>query len=293
MVMNDVVEMNLSRAVNVTNTSFIRASIRKRIERDGHNGPPVELVRFHVFILCTGGSGRHMVDFKEYEMEPGTAIWVRPGQVQRWNDIDDGFDADVAVFASSSIPDLPLFDRLGETRITRLGDDAQAVQQQIEWMAADLEATQDHAMAAAVVGVVLRLFARHAGADGETADTPGLRLAAAFVESVDQNIEQRSVAWHAQQIGTSTRSIARASAEAFDQRPKEIIDARVMLESQRRLAWSTEDISTIARALRFSEASNFTKYFRTRSGISPSAFRDAIIDLSSGAKPTQVPAGIC
>lgn len=275
--MDEVVELNLTRSVNVTNTSFIRASIRDRIEDDGLDGPPVELVRFHVFIHCTGGSGRHMVDFEEHDMRRGTAIWIRPGQVQRWSDVHDGFDADVAVFESSSIPDLPLFDHLlGTSAVANLGDDAARLQQQMEWMAVDLESNRDEAIAAAVVGVILRLFARHARSDGDADDTPGRRLTRAFVESIDHNIERRTVAWHAKQIGASTRSVARATTEALGQRPKEVIDARVVLEARRRLAWSNEDIATIARALRFSEASNFTKFFRSRTDVSPSAFRHAV-----------------
>lgn len=275
--MEKVVELKLSRAVNVTDTSFIRTAIQQRMEADGLDGPPVELVQFHVFILCTSGTGRHMVDFEDHDMAPGTAIWIRPGQVQRWSNPHDDFSADVAVFASSSIPDLPLFDHfLGRTSVAQLGNDADRLQQQMDWMAADLEAHNDHAIAAAVVSVILRLFARHADNDDNAHDTPARKLTSAFVESIDHNIEQRAVAWHARNIGASTRTVARATSEALTQRPKEVIDGRVILEAQRRLAWSTQDVATIARALQFSEPSNFTKFFRRRTGISPSAFRDAV-----------------
>lgn len=280
--MEDVVELNLTKVVNVTDTTFIRASVRDRIERDDLDGPPVELVQFHVFIHCTRGSGLHMVDFEDHEMTPGTALWIRPGQVQRWSLKHDGFDADVVVFESSVIPDLPLFDRfIGTTSVTQLGDDADRLKQQVDWMAADLEANRDHAIAAACVSVILRLFARQAQRRDGSSESRGQRLALAFVDSIDDNIEQRSVSWHAQQIGASTRTVARATTEALGQRPKEVIDARVILEARRRLAWSTEDISTIARALRFSEASNFTKFFRARTGTSPSAFRDLVTALAT------------
>lgn len=278
--MDDVIEMNLTKAVNVTNTTFIRSTLRELIERDGLSGPPVELVRFHVFIHCTNGTGQHMVDFEDYELEPGAAIWVRPGQVQRWASVHGGFDADVAVFESSSIPDLPLFDRfVGTTAFAQLGDDAPRLRQQMEWMSDDLESNQDHAIAAAVVGVILRLFARQAEGDGTEHLTPGRRLTAAFIESIESNIDQRSVAWHARQIGASTRTVARATAETLSQRPKDVIDGRVILEAQRRLAWSDDDVSTIARALRFSEASNFAKFYRTRTGTSPTAFREAVTSI--------------
>ncbi len=279
--MDEIVEMTLSRVVNVTNTNFVRAKIQERVDADGLDGPPIELVRFHVFIHCTRGSGRHMVDFCDIEMNPGSAIWIRPGQVQRWSNSDDDFDADVVVFDSSVIPELPLFDHfIGTTSITQLGADTNRLQQQIEWMTADLESNQDHAVAAAVVGVVLRLFARQAKTD-DSSNAPGQQLAKAFVDSIDLNIGERSVAWHAQRIGASTRSVARATAASLNQRPKEVIDARVILEARRRLAWSDSDIAIVARELRFSEASNFTKFFRSRTGVSPSHFRAIVASMNS------------
>lgn len=281
--MDDIVELRLSKSVNVTNTSFIRAALRERMQADSLDRPPIELVQFHVFIHCTRGTGRHMVDFEEHEMARGTAIWIRPGQVQRWDDLHDQFDADVVVFESSSIPDLPLFERLlGSTATAHLGDDTTRLQQQMDWMADDLESTADHATAAAVVGVVLRLFARHGTSIDD--ETPARQLTNAFVESIEGNIHERSVAWHANQIGASTRTVARATRETLGQAPKDIIDASVILEARRRLAWSNDDIATIARALRFSEASNFTKFFGSRMGMSPSAFRQTIISISHQAK---------
>jgi len=158
--MDDVVELNLSQMVNVTNTTFIRRSVGERMQSDGLALPAVELVRFHVLIHCTAGNGQHMVDFEDFDVKRGTGIWIRPGQVQRWSNVHDGFDADVAVFQSSSVPDLPLFDNLlGATQVVDFGDDADRLEQQMAWMADDLEASKDQAMAAAVVGVILRLFA--------------------------------------------------------------------------------------------------------------------------------------
>ena len=274
--MSGFVEMHLSMAVNYTTTTFIRTVLEQRIEQDGLDGPPIELVHFHVLIHCTKGAGRHMVDFVDHPMRPGTAVWIRPGQVQRWDDTHDGFDADVVVFASSSIPDLPLFTHLQRSaNSTHLGEDSDRLEQLMRWMVNDLEHNEDRAIAAAVVGVMLRLYARNVSMD-DSRETANGRLAQAFVESVEQRIDQRSVAWHAHNIGASTRSVARAVGEILGQRPKEVIDARVVLEARRLLAWSDDDVATIARSLRFSEASNFTKYFRVRTGESPSTFRDNV-----------------
>lgn len=282
--MDKIVEMTLSQAVNVTDTNYIRKYVRARIKAEGLNSPPVERVHFNVFILCTRGSGTHMVDFEELDMNAGTAVWVRPGQVQRWSDTSDQFDASVVVFDSKVIPDLPLFDHLvASPRPIDMDTDTSLLKQQIEWLATDLEANQDHALAAAVVSVALRLFARHALQRHPTdnADSGRRHLAESFVVSVEQNIGQRTVAWHAKQIGASTRTIARATVDALGQRPKEVIDSRVMLEARRQLAWSDDDIGTVARRLRFSDKSNFTKFFRLHTGTSPSDFRENVQNPSA------------
>jgi hypothetical protein len=42
---------------------------------------------FHQLIAPSSGRLRFMVDFVDYSIEPGTWLWVRPGQVQRWGDV--------------------------------------------------------------------------------------------------------------------------------------------------------------------------------------------------------------
>ena len=272
--MTAMLELELTEAVEISHTSVIRSALRAHAKRTSQPTLPVERVSFHVLIHCTSGTGRHMVDFVDHELQSGTAIWVRPGQVQRWSNVHDRFDADVVVFASSSIPDLPMFDRfLGTTAIAQFGPDSALMRQQIAWMAAALQLTGDNSLAASALGVLMRLFARRTMAAGSPDHTTAWRLVTAFVESIERNIDQRAVVWHANRIGASARTVARSTAQAMRRTPKELLDERVVLEAQRRLAWSDDNVEVIARALGFSEASNFARYFRARTGESPTAFR--------------------
>ncbi|WP_405512291.1 helix-turn-helix domain-containing protein [Streptomyces canus] len=54
-----------------------------------------------------------------------------------------------------------------------------------------------------------------------------------------------------------------------------VIDERVTLEAKRRLAHSDETAVRIAAHLGFSSATNFSKYFQSRTGQSPIQFRNA------------------
>ncbi|GAA2697348.1 helix-turn-helix domain-containing protein [Actinoplanes palleronii] len=54
---------------------------------------------------------------------------------------------------------------------------------------------------------------------------------------------------------------------------KELIDRRIVLEAQRLLAHSDHTAAQIAARLGFASATNFSKYFHTRTGVTPIAFR--------------------
>ncbi len=53
--------------------------------------------RFHHLVALRRGRLQHTVDFTGYDIEPGTWLWVRPGQVQQWGDLA-GADGTVIIF---------------------------------------------------------------------------------------------------------------------------------------------------------------------------------------------------
>ncbi|KAA0909381.1 AraC family ligand binding domain-containing protein, partial [Streptomyces apricus] len=42
---------------------------------------------FHHLLTLTGGTLRQTVDFADHALEPGSWLWVRPGQVHQWGDL--------------------------------------------------------------------------------------------------------------------------------------------------------------------------------------------------------------
>src|SRR6476646_8507717 len=43
-----------------------------------------ERVDFFMLLLVTRGQGPHMVEFTQCALEPGSLVFVQPGQVQQW-----------------------------------------------------------------------------------------------------------------------------------------------------------------------------------------------------------------
>ena len=53
--------------------------------------------RFHHLVALQRGRLRQTVDFTGYDLEPGTWLWVRPGQVHQWGDLT-GADGTLIIF---------------------------------------------------------------------------------------------------------------------------------------------------------------------------------------------------
>ena len=81
---------------------------------------------------------------------------------------------------------------------------------------------------------------------------------------------------HARAPGYPTRTLSRASTDAAGVGAKEYIDRRVLLEAKQLLAHGDQPAAKIAARLGFSSATNFSKFFHQRTGMTPVAFRQAV-----------------
>jgi AraC-like DNA-binding protein len=77
-------------------------------------------------------------------------------------------------------------------------------------------------------------------------------------------------------LGYSARTLSRADEDAAGVGAKQFIDRRIVLEAKRLLAHTDLPAATIAKSLGLSSATNFSKYFRQRTGQTPLEFRRAI-----------------
>jgi hypothetical protein len=65
----------------------LRVRVPVRMGRAGLRAP--QRPTFHHLITLSSGSLWHTVDFTGYALRPGSWLWVRPGQVQQWGDLDE------------------------------------------------------------------------------------------------------------------------------------------------------------------------------------------------------------
>lgn len=241
---------------------------------------------FHHLIALTGGTLWHTVDFTAYALEPGSWLWVRPGQVQQWGDLthadgtlilfrQDFLDPATTTGARTEDPHAPVLRR-------PLPEDARALRLAADHLAAEFQALgrlplEIHTAALRHLLAVLVLRLAHltapAGSPAPEPDAIYLRLRDAVEKDF---VRTRRVEDYAEALGYSTRTLARATLAAAGLGAKEFIDRRVVLEAKRLLAHSDQSAARIAGRLGFSSATHFSKYFHQRTGQTPIAFRDTV-----------------
>lgn len=244
---------------------------------------------FHVLILGTGGCARQLVDFREHAIEPGRAVWVRPGQVQRFDPHANAAGVLVLFRPDFLIPgtraELFANDRFGpveygpaQPRPAGLEAARRALQRGHD--AALASGGADTVIAAERLRHLLSLLILELAPNGAEDQRPGvedetaLALHRRFRDLLERDFSvAHDVEHYARALGYSSRTLSRATGAATGQTPKQMIQERLALEAGRLLAHSSQPVSAIAAQLGFADASNFASFFTKQMHVTPTAFR--------------------
>ena len=104
-----------------------------------------------------------------------------------------------------------------------------------------------------------------------------MRLTQSFIPPRNYNAEQAT-------SRCSAKRLTRAALMVTDRNAKTVLTNRIMLEATRLLAHSVLPVADVSDRLGFSEATNFVKFFRRESGLTPSAFRAQLRGLRGRAE---------
>lgn len=233
---------------------------------------------FHHLLLCTAGKGTHEIDFEQIAIRPRGVIHVRPGQVHAfgWNASLEGV---VVMFAAQvlSAEEAALARAFPPCCRLSVGEAARLVASFEELLAEygrhDGTPLSRRVLQHLLAAAVLRVAAGYG--EKPVASAPShIEIHRLFEAELERGyLRTRKVEAYARRLGYTPRTLARVTAEVRGVSPKAMIDARVVLEAKRLLVLTVWTIGRIALHLGFSEPTNFTKFFRQRTGMGPEGFR--------------------
>lgn len=246
-------------------------------------------LNFYQILWFTEGHPVHHVDFKPVQAEPNTLVFVGRDQVEVF-DKDGDFEAKCILFTdfffckSNTDADFLrktiLFNDLLDISSIKLDKQINIFLNlfqlmELEYKKSGVKYHSD------ILRNLLQSFLMLAERERrkqenftELKKSAGLDYTIQFKKLLENKFrEVKRVNEYARQLNITPKRLNQATTEVLGKSPKTIIDGRVILEAKRLLAHTPNTIKEIGYTLGFDEPTNFSKYFKNTTGVSPVGFR--------------------
>ncbi|GAA4915216.1 AraC family transcriptional regulator [Mucilaginibacter defluvii] len=266
------------------------------LEKHGANASKAHIHSFYQIIWFKTGSGKHFVDFKEYEVVDNSVFFIAKNQVHYFDTGSNytgilihfnepflmGNDGDVAFMVKQNLFNNPyqLPSCCVASQINVLLDDY------IRLMKLELSGEpgfgQDELLRSYLKAFLIQVQRRKSTFE-KTVDLSVLKVddkkiqLLRFTDMVEQHYKDGlTVAAYAELMLVSARTLADLTNQFLGKSPSQIIQERIILEAQRMLVHLPLNVNQIGYDLGFEDPSYFVKFFKKHSGMSPLEFRRSI-----------------
>jgi AraC family transcriptional activator of pobA len=234
--------------------------------------------RLHQLLLLRSGSGTTRLDDRELALPPRSLVNVPPGSVHAFT-FETGTQGWVVTLADEMLDEL-----LGREPQVRLvlgrGWVAQADAAVDDVMAqlAQEYAGRNPARALVLRGLGATLLGRAARAAAWAPETAQRMAQSHLLQRFEMLLEGHfrehwRVADYARALAVTPTHLSRVARAATGGPASQLIDARVIREARRQLAFTHLSVTTIAYTLGFADPALFSRVFTRVAGCSPRAFR--------------------
>lgn len=270
---------------------FPLSSLFARRDRLNHQIDQPHRLTFFNIMFISEGSGHHTVDFEQYRFETGSILFISKGQTQAFDPSLD-YDGHMILFTEPFLSknliqaDILSIYRLYNYHLQKpiiqpnqigIGVFKNLVQEmEKEYNYADNFAKEE------ILRLLLKLFLLKAERIKRTLipheqNSDRFLEFATFQTLLEKRIsETRSAKSYAEMMHISYKHLNEICKSVTGKTAKEIIDNYLILEIKRQLAISDISIKELTYTLGFDEPTNFVKYFKRHSGLSPAQFRKGL-----------------
>jgi AraC family transcriptional activator of pobA len=253
-----------------------------------HNPFIPHRIRFYSLLFILKGEGYHYIDFKKYSYKRGSIIFISKEQVHAFEknlDRDAYFMVFTEDFLERSSMGSSLMHRLSlynyhlypptiqlqeeqipifENLVTRIRHE---YHQQVDHF------TEELIQSSLKIFLFLAERIRRKSRDLEEKSVYHETFLQ-FQKLVQDNVlENRKVSFYANEMASSTKKLNRAAHHIVDQTAKEFIKDQLIIEMKRLLMNTSFSIKEIAYRTGFGDPTNFIKYFKKDTDMTPSDFR--------------------
>jgi len=258
----------------------------QRFQSGEHDPQIPHRINFFNLIVIEAGKGEHMVDFQNVPFQPGSVLFIQREQVHAF-DLTNRPQGKVLLFTQAFLDQVHANMRLPNFTPTHLN------RQHVPVIQLDAghkrrcgrllqELTEEMTSPNTDPLIVMYLFCslslllnrlRPEQYQQQLSDDQSLLLAC-FFDRLQANFDRvRDANWYASQVNTTYKTLNKICKLATQLTAKQLIDAYTIIEIKRRLVLSRVTSQQIAYELGFEDVSNFNKYFRNQTSVTPGQFR--------------------
>ena len=245
---------------------------------------------FFIAVLFTKGYGTHEIDFTTYEVKPGVVFFLKPGQTHNWelsHDID-GFiffhsrEFYELPFVSQALSRFPFFYSSQNLPFLHIDlvKDAQ-IQQYFEeindefYEERPFKKSKITGLLHLLYIALSRLYTSPVSDDTSFSSSySGKLIQFEHLLEAYYAIEKQP-AFYAAKMNMTTKHLNRIIRELTGKTTSTLISERVLLEAKRILVHSDDSFSSIARSLGYEEYAYFSRWFKQKTGKTPTSFSRA------------------
>ncbi|MBU2020080.1 MAG: helix-turn-helix domain-containing protein [Bacteroidetes bacterium] len=250
-----------------------------------HNPNKPHRVTFFALLMVTSGTGSHMLDLKEYDLEVNTVLKIAKGQIHAFQK-KPTYDGYLIIFTENFV--LNYFSNATQNLLSHfynyhitnpISNNVAFNETFLSELNSELQHENHYAnknIAAALLELyLLRLERNSQVGEIQQANQKQYSLFNQFKSLVEAKYTiTRNVKDYAEMMLISTKLLNQVVKAFTLNTVKTFIDDYIILEAKRSISISGLSLKEIAFSLGFDEATNFTKFFKKKVGISPKEFRD-------------------
>ncbi|PMG97768.1 AraC family transcriptional regulator [Vibrio lentus] len=251
-----------------------------------HDPQQPHRVSFFMIIFIEQGSGTHMVDFEDYPFRRGSVLFVQREQVHAF-DFSNQPQGTAVLFTQAFLDNVHANMRLPNYTPTHLNKAHSALlaldethcdrtlnllsQIRVELSDQNTDPLIVMYLFSALALVLHRL--RPEVKQDQLNPQQSIKFARYFELLESHYLRVRDANWYANQINTTYKTLNQICKVATGLTAKQIIDSFTVLEMKRQLVVTSITSQKMASDFGFDDASNFVKYFKNHTSMTPSEFQ--------------------
>jgi len=241
-------------------------------------------------LLFTTGSGTHQVDFDDVNVTPGHMLFVAKDQMQRFDPLET-YDGLGLMFTESFFCRNSYYQELLDKTLLYndplqlsyfdVGERFEELKSAFQYIIEEQKKTphefQELILHNYLVNIMLIAETKHNPLQKTAVPAYKNLLLIKFKELAEKHLsEQWTIADYARALNVTQRTLENTFSKVENTTPKKWLTDRMILGIKRLLTYEAVTIKEIGDYFGFSELTNFVKFFKKATGVTPAAFRQSL-----------------